>query len=183
MSKKILPIVFVLFNALFLSYLLIPVPPLKDLPNSVKSEEPGDTIQMKNISAYYTNLTRTEVINFYRSAYRNPIIIRLNYPPEYAKTIFRDTMQSTYLEEFSLPFKESLYINGYEWENDVFTKPEKRIVNKMIYNGAEYKSKVTLKIIPTSIPLRLLNFFIIEASLIGLFYLYRYFINKNQNAH
>ncbi|MDD3998806.1 MAG: hypothetical protein PHR98_01715, partial [Candidatus Shapirobacteria bacterium] len=124
---------------------------------------------------------RTEVINFYRSVYTSPVLIRLNYPPEYAKTIFRDTMQSYYLEEFSLPFKESLYINGYEWENDVFTKPEKRIVNKMIYKGIEYKSKISLKIISTSPFVRILNFIIIQTSLIGLFYLYRYF--KKNNAH
>jgi len=179
MLKKIFTIFIVLFNAVFLAYLLIPTPVLKDLPSSVKSDEPGDTIQMKNVSAFYTNLSRTEVINFYRSAYTSPILIRLNYPPEYAKTIFRDTIQSYYLEEFSIPFKESLFINGYEWENDVFTKPEKRIVNKMIYKGIEYKSKITLKTIPTSIPIRLLNFFIVEAALIGLFYLYRFFIKNN----
>jgi len=181
MFKKIFPILVVLVNAFFLAYLLIPTPVLKDLPNSVKSDEPGDTVQMENVTAFYTNLSRTEVINFYRSAYTSPILIRLNYPPEYAKTIFRDTMQSYYLEEFSIPFKESLYINGYEWENDVFTKPEKRAANKMIYKGIEYKSKITIKVIPTSIPIRLLNFFIIEASLVGLFYLYRNF--KKNNAH
>ena len=179
MFKKIFPFISVLFNALFLTYLLIPTPVLKDLPNSVKSDEVGDTVQMKNVTAFYTNLTRTEVINFYRSAYTSPVLIRLNYPPEYAKTIFRDTMQSYYLEEFSIPFKESLYINGYEWENDVFTKPEKRVTNKMIYKGVEYKSKITLKTIPTSIPIRLLNFFIIQGCLIGLFYLYRFFIKNN----
>jgi hypothetical protein len=181
MFKKIFPLIFVLFNALFLTYLLIPTPTLKDLPRSVKSDEPGDTVQMENVTAFYTNLTRTEVINFYRSVYTSPVLIRLNYPPEYAKTIFRDTMQSYYLEEFSLPFKESLYINGYEWENDVFTKPEKRVVNKMIYKGIEYKSKISLKIISTSPFVRILNFIIIQTSLIGLFYLYRYF--KKNNAH
>ena len=179
MFKKIFPLIFVLFNALFLTYLLIPTPTLKDLPRSVKSDEPGDTVQMENVTAFYTNLTRTEVINFYRSVYTSPVLIRLNYPPEYAKTIFRDTMQSYYLEEFSLPFKESLYINGYEWENDVFTKPEKRIVNKMIYKGIEYKSKISLKIISTSPFVRILNFIIIQTSLIGLFYLYRIFIKNN----
>ncbi len=181
MFKKIFPFILVLFNALFLAYLLIPTPTLKDLPNSVKSDEPGDTVQMKNVTAFYTNLSRTEVINFYRSVYTSPVLIRLNYPPEYAKTIFRDTMQSYYLEEFSIPFKESLFINGFEWENDVFTKLEKRIVNKMIYKGIEYKSKITIKVIPTSPFIRLLNFLIIESSLIGLFYLYRYF--KKNNAY
>ena len=179
MFKKIFPIFIVLVNAIFLTYLLIPTPVLKNLPSSVKSTDPGDTAQMKNVTAFYTNLSRTEVINFYKSAYTSPILIRLNYPPEYAKTIFRDPFQSYYLEEFSLPLKESLYINGYEWENDVFTKPEKRIAYKMIHKGIEYKSKITLKIISTSLPIRLLNYFIIEASLVGLFYLYRFFKKNN----
>ena len=179
MFKKIFPIFIVLLNALFLTYLLIPTPVLKDLPNSAKSNEPGDTVQLKNVTAFYTNLSRTEVINFYKSAYTSPVLIRLNYPPEYARTIFRDTMQSYYLEEFSLPLKESLYINGYEWENDVFTKPEKRIVNKMIYEGIEYKSKITLKVIPTSIPIRIIVFLIVEISLLALFNLYRLFLKNN----
>jgi len=179
MRKKILTITLVLFNAIFLSYLLLPTPTLKDLPSSVKSEEPGDTVQMKNVSAYYTNLSRTEVINFYRSIYSSPILIRLNYPPEHAKIIFRDTMQSYYLEEFSIPFKESLYINGFEWEEDVFTKPEKRAANRLIYQGIEYKSKVTLKVIPTPVSSRLFVFFATELSLLIVAHIYLSFFKKN----
>lgn len=179
MFKKIFPFIFVIINALFLTYLLIPIPELKPLPNSAKSTEPGDTVQLKNVSAYYTNLSRTEVINFYKSSYTGPVLFRLNYPPELSKTIFRDTIQSYYLEEFNLPFKESLYINGFEWENDVFTKPEKRIKNKMYFEGKEYKAKITLKIIPTSIPRRLFNFFIIETSLLSIIYIYSKFLKNN----
>lgn len=179
MFKKISLITLVVFNALALTYLLLPTPTLKDLPSSVKSDEPGDTVQMKNVSAYYTNLSRTEVINFYKSAYTSPILIYLNHPPELAKTIFRDTMQSYYLEEFSIPFKESLYINGYEWENDVFTKPEKRIQYKLIFKNKEYKAKITLKTIPTSIPIRLFVFFVVEISIIIIGQIYFKFLKKN----
>jgi hypothetical protein len=173
MSKKILPLIFVVFNALALTYLLIPTPTLKDLPNSVKSNEPGDTVQLKNVSAYYTNLSRTEVINFYRSIYHGPLFIRLNHPPELSKSIIRDTIQSYYFEEFVLPFKESLYINGFEWENDVFTKAEKRIKNKLLYEGVEYKAKITLKTIPTTPFQRILNLFIIETAINSILYLYK----------
>ncbi|HWS49056.1 MAG TPA: hypothetical protein VN174_03340 [Candidatus Methanoperedens sp.] len=179
MVNKIKIITFVLFNAFSLTYLLIPTPVLKDLPSSAKSNEPGDTIQLKNVSAYYTNLSRTEVINFYKSVYTSPIIVRLNHPPELSKSIIKDTIQSYYLEEFSLPFKESLYINGYEWENDVFTKPEKRIKNKLIYEGKEYRSKITLKVIPTPIPLRLLSFFATEIAIIFVLSLYFKFFKKH----
>jgi len=177
-SKKIFPIILVIINAVFLTYLLIPTPTLKPLIGSIKSQEPGDTVQMKNVSAYYTNLSRTEVINFYKSSYVGPILIHLNHPPELSKTIFRDTMQSYYLEEFSLPFKESLYINGYEWENDVFTNPEKRIKNKLSYEGKEFRSKITLKIIPTSLPVRLFAFFITEIALITVFFIYQKFFKN-----
>ncbi|HBP51142.1 MAG: hypothetical protein US68_C0009G0025 [Candidatus Shapirobacteria bacterium GW2011_GWE1_38_10] len=178
MLKKLLPIIVVVVNAVFLTYLLIPTPTLKPLPNSVKSTEPGDTVQLKNVSAYYTNLSRTEIMNFYRSSYTNPLVIRLNYPPELSKIIFRDTIQSYYLEELSIPFKESLYINGFEWENDVFTKPEKRIKNKLLFEGIEYRAKITLKTIPTSIPVRLLSFFGTEIALIGVSYLYLKFLKN-----
>jgi hypothetical protein len=181
MFKKILPtILIVIFNATFLAYLLIPTPVINDLPNSVKSDEPGDTVQLKNVSAFYTNLTRSEVINFYKSTYNAPFLIILNHPPELAKTIIKDTIQSYYFEEFHLPFKESLYINGYEWQNDVFTKPEKRITNKLIFKGKEYNAKITLKLIPTSIPLRILNFFIIELSVISIYYIYKKFLKPNE---
>jgi len=178
MLKKLSPFILVIVNAIFLTYLLIPTPVLKPLPNSVKSNEPGDTIQLKNVSAYYTNLSRTEVMNFYRASYTGPILIRSNYPPELSKTIIKDTIQSYYLEEFSLPFKESLYINGYEWANDVFTKPEKRIKNKLIYEGIEYRSKITLKIISTSLPQRLAAFFGTEIALIIVAAIYIKFFKK-----
>lgn len=173
MVKKSLLSLFCIFNLLTLIYLIIPVPSLPDLPYSVKSDEPGDTVQLKNVTAYYTNLSRTEVINFYKANYNGPIVIHLNHPPEKAKEIIRDTTQSYYLEEFILPYKESLFINGFEWEKDVFTKPEKRIQNKLIFKGKEYSTKITLKTYPTSIPARLLTFFITQATIISIVIIYR----------
>ena len=178
--KKAIKIFLIIFNLLALLYLLSPTPQLKDLPDSTRSQEPGDTVQMKNVSGYYTNLSRTEVINFYRSIYYGPFLIRLNHPPELAKTIFRDTMKSYYLEEFHLPLKESIYINGYEWQNDVFTKPENRNKNKLVYEDREYLSKINIKVIPTSIPSRLLTFFTTEIAVIGVIALYLKFFKKQR---
>ena len=180
MFKKISSIILVIVNALFLTYLLIPTPALKELPNSVRSTEPGDTVQLKNVSAYYTNLSRTEVMNFYKSSYNGPLLIRLNHPPELSKTIYRDTIQSYYLEEFVLPFKESIYINGFEWEKDVFTKPEKRIKNQIIYKNQEYSSKITIRRFPVSIPSRIITFFLTEVSIIFAFFVYKKVITKNE---
>ncbi len=164
------------FNVLTVIYLVSPTPTLPPLVNAVKSDLPGDTIQLKNVSAYFTNQTRTEVINFYKGNYGGLFRIKLNHPPEKAKEIIRDTTQTYYLEEFILPFKESVFVNGYEWQNDVFTKPDKRIVNKILYNKKEYSSKVTIKIFPTSIAQRLFSFFYTEASIIIIIFLLRKYI-------
>jgi len=173
MIKTLLKFILIIFNLLAVFYLVTPTPAIKDLPDSVKSTLPGDTVQLKNVSGYFTNLSRTEVMNFYQSFYNGPLLIRLNHPPEKSKTIFRDTIQSYYLEELVIPFKESLFINGYEWEKDVFTKPEKRIANKLIYNGVTYSAKITTKTFPTPIFYRLLAFFFTETSLILILYIYR----------
>lgn len=170
--QKILIIFLVLFNFLAFTYLLSPTPELPDLPNSVRSQEPGDTVQISNVRAYYTNLSRTEVINFYKANYNGPFRIQLNHPPEKAKEVIRDTIQSYYFEEFVLPFRESLYINGFEWENDVFTKPEKRIKNKLMYENKEYKAKITIRTFPTLVPKRIAAFLFTEFTLLTLLYVY-----------
>lgn len=178
MIKKILIVLFCLFNILIVFYLIKPLPKISDLINSVKSDEPGDTVQLKNVSAFYTNMTRAEVINFYKKYYNGSFRIILNHPPEKSKEVIKDTIQSYYLEEFVLPFKESLFINGFEWENDVFTKPEKRIVNKLLFKEKEYKAKITIKTIPTSIPKRLIAFFFTETSIILIICLYKSFLKQ-----
>lgn len=173
MMKKIFISIFIIFNILVIFYLFSPIPELQDLSNSVRSLEPGDTIQLKNVSAYYTNHSRTEVITFYKANFNGLFRIQLNHPPEKAKDIIKDTIQTYYLEEFVFPFKQSVFINGYEWANDVFTKPEKRIVNKLIYDNKEYSAKITIKTFPTSIPYRLMVFFISEIGLIVILILFR----------
>lgn len=159
-------IILVVINILSILYIISPTPKVPDLPNSIKSDLPGDTTQISNVSAYYTNMSRDEVMNFYYNNFNAPFRIRLNHPPEKAKNIIVDTIQSYYLEELVLPLKESLYINGFEWANDVFTKPEKRVMNKLIYNGVEYKTKVTVRNFTSTIPQRLFTLFFTEAVLI-----------------
>lgn len=180
--KKLFIALFLVFNTLVIAYLVSPTPTLKDIPNTVKSELPGDTTQIKNVSAYFGNLSRTEVINFYKANYHGPFRIQLNHPPEKAKEIIRDTTQSYYLEEIILPFKESIFINGYEWQNDVFTKPEKRYANKLLYNNIEYQTKITIKVFPTSIAQRLITFFILEAAIISIIFIYKSLIFNKQRA-
>ncbi|MFH1601805.1 MAG: hypothetical protein ABIB61_02490 [Candidatus Shapirobacteria bacterium] len=135
-------------------YLLVPgpkLPPL-DLPESLKSDEPGDTYQIFQASAYYTDKEREEVISFYdqyfsHSSFLNfPLFTyRLNHPPEYAREIWVDTKQSYYLEEIVNPFRGSLYVNGYEWARDVFTPVEAREQYALIVGGRVWPSKVSLR--------------------------------------
>lgn len=173
MTKKIPLIILIIFNALAVFYLVSPTPSIPDLENSVKSNLPGDTEQVSNVTGYFTNLSRQEVMNFYQKHYQGLFRIKLNHPPEKAKEIIVDTIPSYYLEELVLPFKESLYINGFEWENDVFTKPEKRIKNKIYYLDKEYAAKITLRRFPVSIPNRLLTFFVTEFGIIFAYLTYK----------
>lgn len=181
MIKKILITVFFIFNIFAILYLITPTPTPPDLVNSVKSNEPGDTVQLANVSAYYTNMTRTEVMNFYKAYYSGLFRIILNHPPEKSKEVIKDTIQSYYFEEYVLPFKESLYINGFEWENDVFTKAEKRVVNKLLFKGKEYKAKVTIKTIPVSKEKRLFAFFFTQSSFFIILSLYFSFLKKKND--
>jgi len=151
--KKNLTIFFFLSSYLIISfYLLLPPPPaFPDLPNSLRSTLPGDTVQIPGVSAYFTDLDRQTVISFYEENFSRSSFLgiklptfRLNHPPERAKQIYVDTMRSYYLEEIIHPFRESVYVNGFEWEKDVFTAPEKRIKNKLLVGDQEFKSKVTL---------------------------------------
>lgn len=179
MIKKAIITIIVVINILFIAYLITPTPILKPLPDSVRSTLPGDTTQLQNVTGYYTNLSRTEVIKFYRSFYSSPLLIRINHPPEKAKEIFRDTMQSYYLEEFIIPFKESLFINGYDWEKDVFTKPEKRIANKLIYNNIVYQSKINTKVYRTNILTRIIIFLTCEINIYLIYLCYKNLFKKN----
>ena len=146
--KKIFLTIFLLSNL----YLLLPPPKeLPDLPESLKSTEPGDTVQIKGVSAYYTDLPRKEVVEFYvqnfsRSSFLNiPFIsYRLNHPPERIREVLRPTQFSTYVEEIVHPFRGSLFVNGYEWGNDPFTPVKQRGKNIIVVNGKTYQFKITL---------------------------------------
>lgn len=181
MIKKIFFTIFILFNLLSILYLVSPVPALPDLTNSAKSNLPGDTVQLKNVSGYFTNLSRSEVITFYKANFNGLFRIHLNHPPERSKELYVDTIQSNYLEEYILPFKESVFINGFEWQNDPFTKTEKRITNKLIFQNKEYFAKITIKTFPTTIPQRLITFFFTEFAIIFIILIFKrvFFNYKN----
>ncbi|PIV01258.1 hypothetical protein COS54_01190 [Candidatus Shapirobacteria bacterium CG03_land_8_20_14_0_80_39_12] len=150
-------------------YLLLPVPKnFPDLPGAVKSTEPGDTVQIANVSAYYTDMPRKDVVRFYQDYFsRSPflgiplITYKLNHPPERIREVLRDTQQSTYVEELIHPLRESVFINGFEWNNDPFTSPGGRIKNILVVNGKTYQFKVTLYYQESKIWQRILIFYLI----------------------
>jgi hypothetical protein len=149
--KKIGLLVYWFIGLLVLTYLLLP-PPAEPppLPESTKSNLPGDTVEIPHLYAYYTNLSRQEVLDFYQKHYSRSRLLgiplpsfRLNHPPEYTWVVIRDTVLSSYLEEIVHPFRESFYINGHEPANDPFVKSDQRRPT-LIYEGKEYKAKITV---------------------------------------
>ena len=178
--NKIFFSLLIIANIFAAIYLIAPLPSIPPLSNAVKSDLPGDTTQLKNVSGYFTNLSRTEVITFYKANLNGLFRVQLNHPPEKSKEIISDTTQSYYLEEFVFPNKGSVFINGYDWQKDVFTKPDKRISNKLIYHNTEYQSKITVKSFPTSLWQRLIGFYGSELLIIIILVILRRFISPHK---
>lgn len=114
-------IFFILFFFLLLIYVLIPAPEFPTPPSdSIQSNEPADS-ETPLRRAYFTNFTREEVMKNYKDQFSKPALFGIslptysfNYPPEESQTIIRDQTRSTFLEEIVHPFRESIYINGFE---------------------------------------------------------------------
>lgn len=156
--------IFLFFSLILLIYLLIPGPSsINDfpaLPNSAKSTLEGDTIQIPNISAYFSDNYRLFTTNFYQINYKKLLLIpfppiRLNYPPEFAFVAIKDQTKSTYLEEYVYPLRDSLYVNGYEpfYENG---EPKFWGSVKADEGSGIYYNKVTLRYYPSPIWVRLI---------------------------
>lgn len=120
-------------------YLLWPLPGFPPPPQkSFISNEPADTESVYR-TAFYTTLSRIEVMEYYKSVFNKPFI-RINHPPEEAQAIIRDQTKSSWLEELVHPFKDSLFINGF-----YPTKPTEQIN----INGVHYEAKITLHYFPS----------------------------------
>ncbi len=144
--KKIVLVLYLVLGLAFLGYLLVPP---HDFPNppldSVQSNEFADK-ETPLRRAYFTNLTRGEVINYYKSQFGYLPSLRLNYPPEESQTLIRDQTRSTFLEELVHPFRESLYINGFEPKEDK---------DKINIAGVPWRQKIIIKYVPSSAILRI----------------------------
>lgn len=144
---------FILFSAVYLFYLAIPTPPFPEPPSgALQSAEPADQ-ETTFRRGYFTDLSREEVLTYYENQFASSTIFTLpflsyrrNYRPEDAYGIIRDQTRSTFLEEIIHPFRESLYINGFEPKQDK---------DKILIEGKEWKQKITLKWVPSSLIARL----------------------------
>jgi hypothetical protein len=150
---KILSKIFItLFYLLGVTYLLLPNPQYPDLPSSTLSDEPGDTWQNPDQKAFFTDLERSEVLKSLEESFKLPFLgrltpsFRLNYRPEESTHFIREQIESYYLEEVIHPFRESLFINGWEPQNAPkwqHIEPDKR--PRIQIDKVHYLSKVTLR--------------------------------------
>jgi hypothetical protein len=177
--KKLLVLIFVIG----LIYLVWPGPAsineIPELATSLKSDEPGDTTQNKNIAAYFSNNRREEVTGFYSGqfGYLNFLgfkipPIRMNLPPEEAFTYIRDQQPSTYLEQFTYPFRDSLYVNGFE-PFDEKGKEYRKGATQINIKGSYYLSKTTVRYYGSSVAVRVFLYILAWVCMILIYKLFR----------
>lgn len=169
--KILVKIVYILFSVFFIFYLLLPNPKFPEPPpDALQSEEAADT-ETALRRAYFTNFTRAEVLSHYSqqlnsSPFLNIILptYRLNYPPEEAQTIIRDQTRSTFLEEIVHPFRESLFVNGFEPREEKDT---------IFIDGKKWRQKIIVRFVPSSTYTRV---FLGLITLLLIYLVYQYFV-------
>jgi len=140
------------------------------LPQSAKSTLSGDTVQLPNLVAYFSNNYRKYVIAYYKLSYQGQTKLpfsplRLNYPPEDAYIYIKDQTQSTYLEELTYPLRDSLFINGLE-PFDETTKEERYAgATKFMESGQPWETKVIMRYYPSNCFSRVTIWFTIVVAL------------------
>lgn len=173
MIKKILMLVIFLTTIVLLVYILPKSPEFPKPPaDSVQSKEPADT-ESPFRRAYFTNLNRAEVIYHYEKEFNygfNVYTPRLNYPPEESATIIRDQTRSTYLEEIVHPFRESIYINGFE------PKSEK---DTIIIDKVKWNQKIIVRYVPSPVWVRVV--LLMSSMISGYFLILEYINAKKRN--
>ena len=161
--RKIFKIIYLFFCFIGLIYLVIP---LSDFPlppkDAILSEEPADT-ETHLRRAYFTNYSRDEVLSHYQSLFGGYL---LNYPPEESKILIRDQTRSTFLQELVVPFKKSLFINGFEPSDEK---------DAIFIKGQSWKQKIIVKFVPSLMVVRIFVF--ILTSIVFWFVLKNFTIN------
>lgn len=159
--KILVKIGYIICSICYIVYIIYPNPHFPDPPKgSIQSVEPAD-VEDLNRRGYYTNLTREEIIKYYRKEFAINFFgvkftgLRLNYPPEEAQTLIRDQTRSTYLEELTHPLRESLYVNGFEpkEDKDMIIVEDKKWGQKIIvrYVESDLLSRITIALLTIAV--------------------------------
>ena len=163
--KNWLKITLLIIYLLGLVYLIIPGPVIPNLEPALKSVEPGDTVQIPGVWAYYTNLSREEAVNFYKKAFSRSSFLKiplqtyiLNHPPEYVRETVRATQQSNFYEEIVQPLRESLFVSGWIPKEDkvYLAQSSEKPITVFTIDGQEYNAKITLVYVRSSVLARIL---------------------------
>lgn len=167
--SKIFLLLYLIVSFVFIYYLSKDTPPFPGSPpDALQSNEPAD-IEYEFRKAYFTDYTREQVIEHYKTQISFLPILRLNYPPEDAQGIIRDQTRSSYLEELTHPMRTSIYINGFA------PRIEKDAIN---INGKHYEQKITIRYVQSNRYLRtFLGLLIVIAGFIVLYEYYQFFRN------
>lgn len=164
-------------------YIVLPGPvsieDFSGLSPSVRSDLPGDTWQNENIAAYYSDFNRDKITKYYKDFFSKTIffglplpMIAINRPPEEAYQYVRDQQESTFLEEYVFPMRESLFVNGYEpkVENDMFPGRERSFVgDHLSYNQTYFNSKATLRFYTSNVLARIMIYLGIWVAIYGIY--------------
>ncbi len=174
MGKKLLVILFTIYCLVGVLYLALPEFSFpKPPPDSLKSQEPAD-LESPLRQGYFTNLSRAEVLVWYKNQFNHVEVFGyslklptplLNYPPEEAQTLIRDQTSSTFLQEYVHPFRESIYINGFE-PKTANNEPA------FLVEGKSYQQKIIVRLVPSNVFIRE---FLFVLSAFGIFILYNAF--------
>ncbi len=150
--KTLVKTVLTLFSVIFLVYLILPNPEFPtSLPDALQSREPADT-ETNMRRAYFTNLNREEVMTHYKKEFQVGLAMSflvptysLNYPPEESISLIRDQTRSTFLEEIVHPFRESIYVNGFEPKEDK---------DRIFIEEQEWRQKIIVRYVPSNVWIR-----------------------------
>ena len=178
MFKLILGIIFIMG----LIYVMLPGPTkIEDfppIPDSLKSDEPGDTVQNPNIAAYFSQFDRKAITEYYRWAYRKQFLIgqlippvSLNYPPRDSWQYVKMYQKSTFLEEYVYPLHGSIFVNGHEpyVEKELSKLPHDPLGDRMQIKDKFFRSKTTIRYYPNSWYARLLVYLGIWVSALAIY--------------
>lgn len=165
--KKSIIILTALIYLTGLIYLSLPTPPVPSLPQATLSQEPGDTYQNPDQTAYFTDWQRSQVLTYLQDAFSLNLFnlhlpsYRLNYRPEEADIYIRKHIDSYYLEEIVHPLRQSLFVHGWNPSQAPQNRhlPQSELQKKLIViEGQPFRAKVILKTYTSPLIIRYLVF-------------------------